>query len=102
VKLYTKPRPIDAWRLRPGDQIAVNKRRAGTIINSETAYMDADLDERVAWSVVHASFQAPASVDYLVTHTLGENELRAGATVIVREVIEIDPWTYVQRPPDGP
>lgn len=104
MKLYTRPRPLHVWQLRPGDQFAISKRH-GRVIDSEAAYMDADLAERITWSVVHAVVDVGPELGgltvYSIHHTLGENEKSAGVTVIVREVIEIDPWTYVtQRPPD--
>lgn len=102
MKLYTRARPLKAFQLRPGDQLAVSKRRAGVILNSETAFMDHDLDNRITWSVVHAAFEvgidqaAAAFPMWRVQHTLGENDQPAATTVIVREVIELDPWTYVK------
>lgn len=95
MKLYTRPRPIDAWRVRPGDQLATFKR-GGAPVRSEASYVDEDLDERIAWSVVHAADPMGAS-SVRITHTLGEHDVTPGQTVIIREVIEIDPWTYLSQ-----
>lgn len=63
--------------------------------------MDADLDDRVSWAVVHHAEDTDpegheVGTDWKVVHTLGENFRKPGATCIMREVIELDPWTYVK------
>jgi hypothetical protein len=70
------------------------------IINSEASYMDADLDERVTWAVVLTTQEVGHGglVEWRVTHTLGENDRGASATCIMREAIELDPWSYVKSP----
>lgn len=93
MKLYTRPRPIDVWRLRSGDQIAIGEY--GRIVDTEAAYMDADIAERLTWSTVHALSDVGCGVVgltmYEIHHTLGQNGKAASQTVIMREVIELDP-----------
>jgi len=102
MKLYTRPRPLHLWQLRPGDQIATFKD-GGDLVRSETAYVDADLTGGVAWSVVHMTADRTAEHSAAgrpwteVIHTLGSHTYESGRSVIAREVIEIDPWTYVNR-----
>jgi hypothetical protein len=100
MKLFTRPRPIAVFQLRIGDQFATF-RQGGGPIRSETGYVDADLAERVVWSVVHSTSDDRSCWPDIpmghmrVWHTLGEHDVKATDDVIVREVIEIDPWTYV-------
>lgn len=97
MKLYTRPRPIYPHQLRPGDQVATFTK-GGDLIRSETAYVDADLAKRVSWTVVHhAETQTVDNVPGVrIIHTLGQHDARSSFPVIAREVIEIDPWTYVR------
>lgn len=106
MKLYTKPRPLYVWQLRPGDQVATLKK-GGDLISTETAYVDEDLANRVRWSVVHDLTDRPMprsdnpavlTEGTRVRHTFGEHDRPNSLTVITREVIEIDPWTYIQQP----
>lgn len=101
MKLYTRPRPLYPHQLQPGDQMAT-LRKGGDVLRSGAAYVDADLAELVAWSVVHYVTDVPECTagSLKVVHTLGEHEIRGNQPVITREVIEIDPWTYV-RPERG-
>jgi hypothetical protein len=101
VKLYTRPRPMPVFLLRPGDQFAVNKR-SNDPIPSETGYVDADLIDQVSWSVVHDMSddrrlhpEIPMHTTGL-WHTFGVHYLKSTAEVMAREVIEIDPWSYVR------
>lgn len=101
MKLYTRPRPLYPHQLQPGDQIAT-LRKGGDVLRSGAAYVDADLADLVVWSVVHYVTDVPGdeSESLRVVHTLGEHDLCTKQPVIIREVIEIDPWTYV-RPERG-
>lgn len=91
MKIYTRPRLNAAGLLRPGDQIALHDQN-GTPIGSESAYVDADLIGKVRWAVVHES----SGPD--VRHTLGEwTPRRQGDGVITREMVEVDPFTYLTR-----
>lgn len=93
MKLYTTPRPLHPYQLQPGDQIATF-RRGGALIGTTVAYVDADLLDEVAWSVVHGTSDAEQaegkrSERLTIRHTLGEHDKDSGSTVIVREVIEV-------------
>lgn len=87
MKLYTKPRALRPEQLRAGDQIATVKA-GGQLIRSAPEYFDHDLNENVAWSVFHR-IEGVA-----IVHTLGQSY--SAGYVIMREVIEIEPWTYIR------
>jgi hypothetical protein len=106
MKLYTKARPVYPHQLRPGDQIAI-MAKYGEPLRSEAAFVDADLDELVSWSVVHTTADASTGgfANTLLTkimHTLGDHDVANSRVVIMREVIEIDPWTYVRSEENKP
>lgn len=94
MKLYTRPRPIYPHQLQPGDQIATFKT-GGDLIRSATAYVDADLTGEVVWSVVHSTTPRESRRGWSILHTLGEHDVPNSHAVIVREVLELDPWSYV-------
>lgn len=101
MKLYTRPRPLSAYQLRPGDQFAAVKSN-GRALETEAAYVDADLSEDVRWTVVHAVVPSAdpdaADGDVDVHHSLGvTGPVRLHRPFITREVLELDPWTYVDR-----
>jgi hypothetical protein len=96
MKLYTKPRPLTLGQLRTGDQVAINPDTHEPM-HSEYAFIDADLAERVQWTVVHNCSQNDEG-GWTLMHTLGEHDGGFDRRVIVREVVELDPWTYVDRP----
>ena len=96
MRLYTLPRPLALWSLRTGDQVATLSK-GGKVIIDEAAYIDADLRGAVVWETVikvdkHASLRPPLVE---VFHTGGQFEDRPGGPVVVRESIELDPWSYV-------
>lgn len=105
MKLYTRPRPLSPFQLRPGDQIATHKHN-GDPLHSAIGYVDADLIEQVQWSVVHdvlergtsETFQLDIAGGHMrVLHSYGQHDVLATADLIVRECIEIDPWTYLKH-----
>lgn len=93
MKLYTRPRPIPAICLRPGDQLALAD--GGRLIRTEADYIDLDLRAKVRWTTVRAIDNAGAllTIDY----PEGSADSPPGSPVIIREAIELDPWTYVER-----
>jgi hypothetical protein len=105
MKFYTKPRPLQAAQLRIGDQVALAAR--DEFVASEAEYLDLDLADDdngppwlPLWGVVHGS--GPNTIDFhpvndwMVVYTQGTILLPRTQTVIVREVVEVDPWSYVQ------
>jgi hypothetical protein len=105
MKLYTRPRSLFAGQLRMNDHVAMLPD-GDEFVAGEAEYMDLDLrdDEadRPVWSVVHSSGPntSPESValdrNWVVVHTRGVIAVPAMTPVIVREVIELDPWSYVK------
>lgn len=103
MKLFTNPRPACPMHVRRGDQIALyaegpTGRRFA--IDLEARFVDLDLAERVEWGSVHASHMTEDTHPprWTIVHTGGvEDDLAPDQTVIIREVIELDPWSYVKR-----
>lgn len=96
MKLFTRPRPLLVGWLRPGDQLAM--RDNGAPVDSEAAYIDADLRGKIGWTTVREVKQADPIGNVLrVVHARGDFPAFTGSPVIAREVIELDPWSYVDR-----
>lgn len=95
MKLYTKPRLTIAALLRSGDEIAFIKAPGGRPLQSEAAYVDADLSEDVTWARYHQTKIDDVTGTHAVTHTFGENDWTAGTPLIFRQWVELDPWSYV-------
>lgn len=98
MKLYTRPRPTVAILLRLGDQVAVTDD--GELVVSEGEYVDLDLrdDGSLRWAVVHSAHDTPgAPGDVTVIHSHGDVQVSGVSSCIMREVIEIDPWSYVKH-----
>lgn len=104
MKLFTRPRLMPVGLTRIGDLVATTTKR-GDFITSEAEYMDADLrDNRtgVRWVVVHNSVpnETPEEIhqgrDWVMVHTHGVETMPALTMLVVREVLEIDPWSYVR------
>jgi len=93
VKLYTRPRTLRAHQVRPGDQLAV-WTASDTPIESEARFLDADLEEEVRWTVVHGYYDSSLKGIPLAGVPLAS--MAPHRPVIVREVIELDPWSYVR------
>lgn len=94
--MYTRPRPLVVGLLRQGDEIAL--RRDGEPFGSELDYVDADLRGRIDWRPVVRVDPGPTD-GYLKVTMPGCWFLGIpGRPVIQRDVIELDPWTYVDRP----
>lgn len=95
-----------AGQLRPGDQVACDNR--GNFITNEQEYvnlslLDDDVDEKeVRWVVVHSSDAndpPPAAGDdrtWVLYHTRGVEAVAHDLFVVAREVIELDPWSYLR------
>jgi hypothetical protein len=96
MRLPTTPRSTLAALLRAGDEIAFHKIDRMGRLRTEAAYLDADLNDSVHWVAVH-SVEPDEVKDRVVNirHTLGELTLRENERVIMREVIRLDPWSYV-------
>lgn len=95
MKLYTQPRPLFVGLLRRGDQLAL--RPDLQPIARDAEYIDHDLRGKVVWTTVVGEL-VPAGADeqtVKVRHAHGEFPALLSAHVITREVIELDPWTYV-------
>lgn len=105
MKLYTRPRPIMAGQTRIGDQLATTPE--GEFIQSEAEYMDLDLRDAegisVGWTVVHNSTinttpdEYAKGRDWVLVHSHGVEAVPALSFVIMREVIEVDPWSYIKH-----
>ncbi len=95
MRLYTKPRLSLAVLLRPADEMAFHRTEVIGRIRTEAGYLDADLSDSVAWCAVHSVNVDEDTHQVTIRHTLGELTLRRGEHVITREVIQIDPWSYV-------
>lgn len=100
MKLFTKPRPVYPVLLRPGDQLAGVRHGRGTrLLSDPTEYVDADLAGKLIWTVLHDAQPdvcEPETRAWELLHTRGATLVLPGSLVIVREAIEIDPWTYVR------
>lgn len=112
MKLYTRPRQLMAGQLRRDDEIALFKTSvSGIPINDHMTLIDADMDLNVRWVPVHSMAQLTAEQIYKrrqngladdgkqlvsVVHGRGEVLMRPDAPVFAREVIELDPLTYVR------
>jgi hypothetical protein len=98
MKLYTVPRLLPVAYVRTTDQVAVD--RSGKLITTATHYIDLDTRKTsgVRWAGVHASHPtAHGTAFWTLVHTAGTaDELRPEGEVIVRESMEIDPWSYVK------
>lgn len=98
MKLYTRPRPLVAGLLRPGDQVACGAREE--FIGTEQEYIElslADGGDAVRWTVViSADLDDTDDRDFVVAHSRGIETANTMTPVIIREVIELDPWSYVQ------
>lgn len=102
MKLYTKPRAVPAELVRETDQVAVNA--AGNLVVSVAEYMDLDMlseeTERteLIWAgvlIVHPTLNSDDL--YTIVHTQAmQDRIPHRADVIIREVIELDPWSYVR------
>lgn len=98
MKLYTRPRPTVAILLRTGDQVATTEH--GELVVSEGEYVDLDLreDGSLTWSAVHAAHDTPdAPGDVTVVHSHGTVQVFGVSSCVMREVIELDPWSYVKH-----
>lgn len=97
MKLYTRPRPLTVGQLRPGDHVAL--RPDGEPICRDTEYIDEELRGKLRWTIVaHLDLMSPEGhPSYWVVHARGRFGAPAVRPVIIREAIELDPWTYVQR-----
>lgn len=103
MRLYTRPRLLIVALLRPGDHLATNIE-TGHLINTEAAYVDTDLSDKVRWTVIHSAAVRENSSPprYTVRHTFGELTTRGSDHVIIREMLEVDPWLYIERADRGP
>lgn len=103
MRFFTKPRVLYAHQLRVGDQIAFHKSRKLDAIRTEASYIDADLAGHVVWIAVNAQPLATdeRGVEWDVRHSHGENTWPASRHLIVREAIELDPWSYVRQHGEG-
>lgn len=98
MKLYTQPRPLVVGLLRRGDQLAL--RPDGRPIQRDAEYIDHDLRGKVLWTTVVSDLLPAIAGDpetVKVRHAHGEVVAPLSGHVITREVIELDPWTYVER-----
>lgn len=108
MKLYTRPRPLTAGQLRRDDEIALYKSGGGPI-GDHLALIDADMELNVRWVPLHYAGQLTqyqidqrrrngleAYDGVLLVHPRGEVVMASDAQVFVREVIELDPLTYVR------
>lgn len=95
MRLFTKPRPTPVGWLRPGDQLAAAP--GGELVMTESDYLDMTLgdDDQPAWSVVH-DVHDNLDGTCTVTHTRGITDVATDSGVVMREVVEIDPWSYVR------
>jgi hypothetical protein len=99
VKLYTKPRPVLASTVRVGDELAL-ALNGTTPMPGLAELVDAELAEEVAWGAVHTVvLQTTRSHSRAAIATnLGRVDVQdADETVIVREYVELDPWSYVRH-----
>lgn len=98
MKIYTQPRPLQTWQLRPGDHIAMRVETEGRDlpITTTTEFMDLDLTDGVSWSAVHTTIAQKRSAMWVVHHSDGTAHVDDQDTFIVREVVEIEPWSYVR------
>lgn len=100
MRLFTRPRPLEAWQLRTHDLLAVDS--AGALVSSEVAYVDLDLHDEVSWVGVHYVNAAPAYLGpgfVVIEHSAGSVETDGEVTCMMREAIDLDPWSYVKAPP---
>lgn len=92
MKLFTRPRVMQTWQLVTGDLIACELVDGSPVpIADPGEFLDLDLREAVVWCVVHNVDTA-----YLVNHDRGQVDADRADMWIVREGIELDPWSYVQ------
>lgn len=98
MKLYTRPRPLTAGLLRDGDQLAL--RPDGHPVQTPAHFIDLDLRGKIRWTTVGEVQHEGHAPALTVHHADGQLPLLLSAAVIVREVVELDPWTYVDRRPE--
>ena len=100
MKLYTRPRKLAPQSVREGDQIAMVRTPDGyDMIGSEGEFIDVDLAEMVQWYGVHASHPTDGRpMRWTIVHSGGMDDTLSMTddAVIVREVLDIDPWSYVK------
>lgn len=104
MNLYSTPRPLHPHLLRPGDQLAT-QRVGGHLIQSETSFIDAELQGRVLWTAVHAIGETPIDESpndkmrhYRVWHTYGEHDVRTQALLMVRECLTVEAHLCLAQP----
>lgn len=96
MNLYTTPRPLHPHLLRLGDQLAT-WRMGGHLIQSETSFIDAELQGKVVWTAVHSVGETPTEESpndrmrhFRIRHSMGEHDVRTQALLMVRECVTID------------
>lgn len=100
MKLYTRPRPNMLVLLRDGDEIATTKR--GRIISTQQEYVDYDLRDLIVWSAVYhvrdvTGEEGQPAHQVTVAHARGIVDLPSIGSCLSREVIEVDPWSYLRK-----
>lgn len=101
LKFFTRARATPARYVQITDQVAVTPR--GRLIGTVEEYVELDMagtdGTGVQWAAVLAVHPTPGVEGrWTITHTRGmQDRVPPRADVITREVIELDPWSYVKK-----
>lgn len=96
MKLYTKPRPVAAGTVRIGDELALALNGTTPMVSLQEL-VDAELSEEVSWGVVHSTTTRRAGTVHIGTSRGRVDTQDGDELVIVREYVELDPWSYVRH-----
>lgn len=96
MKLYTKPRPVAAGTVRIGDEVALALNGTTPMVSLQEL-VDAELSDEVSWGVVHATTVGRMGRVRIGTSRGHVDAQDGDELVIVREYLELDPWSYVRH-----
>lgn len=96
MKIYTEPRINRAELVREGDEVAMGSKG---LLRDVDDYIDADVLGELHWHTVREVTSDKSRV--WLYHAAGYAACPRSASVITRELVVIDPWSYVEPRADA-